>query len=195
MIRNLFAALVALGAATALPAPAAAQTYPNRPIKMIVPFPAGGPIDVMARLLSQRLSSSFGTVIVENRPGGGSTVGLKAVATAEPDGYTFLFGGTMTLSVIPAMSRGPEGDAIRGMAPIALVSSTPFVLIVAPRVPATTVAELVAYAKANPSRGRNPLAGRRTVQDEGRDRHHHHSLSRRRQYDDRHADRADRHGT
>ena len=152
MIRNLFAALVALGAATALPAPAAAQTYPNRPIKMIVPFPAGGPIDVMARLLSQKLSSSFGTVIVENRPGGGSTVGLKAVAAAEPDGYTFLFGGTMTLSVIPPMFRGPEGDAIRGMVPIALVSSTPFVLIVAPRVPAKTVAELVAYAKANPGK-------------------------------------------
>ena len=152
MIRKLFAALLALGAATALPAPAAAQTYPSRPIKMIVPFPAGGPIDVMARLLSQKLSSSFGTVIVENRPGGGSTVGLKAVATAEPDGYTFLFGGTMTLSVIPAMTRGPEGDAIRGMAPIALVSSTPFVLIVAPRVPAKTVAELIAYAKANPGK-------------------------------------------
>jgi tripartite-type tricarboxylate transporter receptor subunit TctC len=138
---------IALGAA-----PAHAQTYPNRPIKLIVPFPAGGPIDVMARLLAQKLSAGFGNVMVENRPGGGSTVGLKSVATAEPDGYTFLFGGTMTMSVFPPLFKGPEGDAIRAMTPISLVSSTPFVLVVAPRVPATTVQELIAYAKANPGK-------------------------------------------
>jgi tripartite-type tricarboxylate transporter receptor subunit TctC len=90
--------------------------------------------------------------MVENRPGGGSTVGLKSVAIAEPDGYTFLFGGTMTMSVFPPLFRGPEGDAIRAMTPVSLVSSTPFVLIVAPRVPATTVQELVVYAKANPGK-------------------------------------------
>ncbi|MEA2907648.1 MAG: hypothetical protein QOI12_5035 [Alphaproteobacteria bacterium] len=149
MLRILLAALT-LAAATLQPA--SAQPYPNRPIKLIVPFPPGGPIDVMARLLGQKLSSSFGTVIIENRPGGGSTVGLKAVATAEPDGYTFLFGGTMTMSVIPPLFSGPEGDAIRRMMPIALVSATPFVLIVAPRVPATTVQELVTFAKANPGK-------------------------------------------
>ncbi|MEA2936759.1 MAG: hypothetical protein QOC56_263 [Alphaproteobacteria bacterium] len=149
MLRILLAALT-LAAATFQPA--SAQPYPNRPIKLIVPFPPGGPIDVMARLLGQKLSSSFGTVIIENRPGGGSTVGLKAVATAEPDGYTFLFGGTMTMSVIPPLFSGPEGDAIRRMMPVALVSSTPFVLIVAPRVPATTVQELVTFAKANPGK-------------------------------------------
>jgi tripartite-type tricarboxylate transporter receptor subunit TctC len=144
--------LAALTLAAATLQPASAQPYPNRPIKLIVPFPPGGPIDVMARLLGQKLSSSFGTVIIENRPGGGSTVGLKAVATAEPDGYTFLFGGTMTMSVIPPLFSGPEGDAIRRMMPVALVSATPFVLIVAPRVPATTVQELVAFAKANPGK-------------------------------------------
>jgi tripartite-type tricarboxylate transporter receptor subunit TctC len=133
-------------------APAPAQTYPNHPIKLIVPFPAGGPIDVMARLLAQKLSSGFGNVMVENRPGGGSTIGLKSVALADPDGYTLLFGGTMTMSVFPPLFKGPEGDAIRGMTPISLVSSTPFVLIVAPRVPAKTVPELVAYAKANPGK-------------------------------------------
>ena len=117
-----------------------------------MPFPAGGPIDVMARLVAQKLSSSFGTVVVENRPGGGSTVGLKSVALADPDGYTLLFGGTMTMSVFPPLFRGPEGDAIRGMTPVSLISSTPFVLIVAPRVPAKTVEELVAYAKANPGK-------------------------------------------
>ncbi|MEA2990502.1 MAG: hypothetical protein QOG83_3213, partial [Alphaproteobacteria bacterium] len=149
MLRILLAALT-LAAATLQPA--SAQPYPNRPIKLIVPFPPGGPIDVMARLLGQKLSSSFGTVIIENRPGGGSTVGLKAVATAEPDGYTFLFGGTMTMSVIPPLFSGPEGDAIRRMMPVALVSATPFVLIVAPRVPAKTVQELVTFARANPGK-------------------------------------------
>jgi len=149
--QSLLAALIgfamALGAA-----PAQAQTYPNRPIKLIVPFPAGGPIDVMARLVAQKLSSSFAPMVVENRPGGGSTVGLKSVAAAEPDGYTFLFGGTMTMSVFPPLFSGPEGNAIRAMTPVSLISSTPFVLIVAPRVPATTVQELVAYAKANPGK-------------------------------------------
>src|SRR5262245_20220431 len=121
MIRTLLALMmlaVACGGASA-------QSYANKPIKLVVPFPAGGPSDVMARLLAQKLSSSFGAVIVENRPGGGSTVGLKAVATAEPDGYTFLFGGTMTLSVIPAVMTSPETDLVRRMAPISLISSTP----------------------------------------------------------------------
>ncbi len=146
-------ALLALAVATLHDGAASAQTtYPSRPIKLIVPFPAGGPIDVMARLLSQKLSATFGTVIVENRPGGGGTVGLKAVAAAEPDGYTFLFGGTITLSVVPAVMTAPEGEQIRRMTPVALISSTPFVLIVAPRLPVTTVAELIAYARANPGK-------------------------------------------
>jgi tripartite-type tricarboxylate transporter receptor subunit TctC len=151
MIRILFAALVAISAVTCA-APAGAQSYPNRPIKLIVPFPPGGPIDVQARLVSQKLSATLGTVIVENRPGGGSTVGLKAVATAEPDGYTFLFGGTMTMSAIPPLFSGPEAGIIKAMVPITLVSATPFVLIVAPRVPAKTIAELITYAKANPGK-------------------------------------------
>ena len=146
-------ALLALAVATLHAGAASAQTtYPSRPIKLIVPFPAGGPIDVMARLLSQKLSATFGTVIVENRPGGGGTVGLKAVAAAEPDGYTFLFGGTITLSVVPAVMTAPEGEQIRRMTPVALISSTPFVLIVAPRLPMTTIAELIAYARANPGK-------------------------------------------
>jgi tripartite-type tricarboxylate transporter receptor subunit TctC len=149
--RNVLAAAIGITLGLAA-APAHAQPYPNRPIRLIVPFPAGGPIDVMARLVGQKLSSGFGPVVVENRPGGGSTVGLKAVATAEPDGYTLLFGGTMTLSVLPALAKSPEGDAIKGMTPIVLVSATPFVLIVSPRVPAQSVQELIAYAKANPGK-------------------------------------------
>jgi tripartite-type tricarboxylate transporter receptor subunit TctC len=146
-------ALLALAIATLHQGAASAQTtYPSRPIKLIVPFPAGGPIDVMARLLGQKLSTTFGPVIVENRPGGGGTVGLKAVAGAEPDGYTFLFGGTITLSVVPAVMTAPEGEQIRRMTPVALISSTPFVLIVAPRLPITTIADLIAYARANPGK-------------------------------------------
>jgi tripartite-type tricarboxylate transporter receptor subunit TctC len=152
MVRILLA-LFALAIATLHHGAASAQTtYPSRPIKLIVPFPAGGPIDVMARLLGQKLSTTFGPVIVENRPGGGGTVGLKAVAAAEPDGYTFLFGGTITLSVVPAVMTAPEGEQIRRMTPVALISSTPFVLIVAPRLPFTTIADLVAYARANPGK-------------------------------------------
>jgi tripartite-type tricarboxylate transporter receptor subunit TctC len=146
-------ALLALAIATLHEGAASAQaTYPSRPIKLIVPFPAGGPIDVMARLLSQKLSATFGTVIVENRPGGGGTVGLKAVAAAEPDGYTLLFGGTITLSVVPVVMTAPEGEQIRRMTPVALISSTPFVLIVAPRLPITTIAELIGYARAHPGK-------------------------------------------
>ena len=90
----------------ALAAPAAAQErYPTRPVRIIVPFPAGGPIDVMARLVGQKLSPTLGQVIIENRPGGGSTVGLKAAVTAEPDGHTLMFGGLMTLSVLPDACR------------------------------------------------------------------------------------------
>src|SRR3977135_4591163 len=104
MIHNLFAALLALGAATALPAPAAAQTYPNRPIKMIVPYPAGGPIDTMARLLGQQLSLRFAQQVgIDNHPGAGSMLGTKAAAGAEPDGYTLLFGSSGSLAVAPAL--------------------------------------------------------------------------------------------
>ena len=148
----MFAAFALLLAALGTANPAVAQSYPSRPIKLIVPFPPGGPIDVMARLLAQKLSASLGTVIVENRPGGGSTVGLKAVAGADPDGYTLLFGGTMTISVVPAVMKGPEAATTRAMVPISMVSSTPFVLIVAPRLPINSVQQLVAYAKANPGK-------------------------------------------
>jgi tripartite-type tricarboxylate transporter receptor subunit TctC len=154
----LTAALVGL---LTLSAPATAQEhsqgrdqdrYPNRPIRIIVPFPAGGPIDVMARLVGQRLSASLGTVIIENRPGGGSTVGLKAAVTAEADGYTLLYGGLMTLSVIPTLSKTLDIDPATAFAPIAAVSATPFVLIVPPRVEARSAQELISFARAHPGK-------------------------------------------
>src|SRR5262244_71335 len=79
-------------------APALAQPYPNRPIKLIAPFPAGGPVDVMARLVADRLSQNLGTVVVDNRPGAGGTIGSRFASTAEPDGYTLLLGSSTTLA-------------------------------------------------------------------------------------------------
>jgi tripartite-type tricarboxylate transporter receptor subunit TctC len=153
VIRVASAAAVIAGLVVALSAPAAAQDrYPTRQIRIIVPFPAGGPIDVMARLVGQKLSPALGQIIIENRPGGGSTVGLKAAVTAEPDGHTLLYGGLMTLSVLPTMSKSLDIDPVNGFAPIAAVSGTPFVLIVPPRVSARTVQELIAYARANPGK-------------------------------------------
>ena len=150
-IVTVVSALVALAASLVDPA-AAQEKYPSRPIKIIVPFPAGGPIDVMARLIGAKLSPGLGQVIIENRPGGGSTIGLKAAAAAEPDGHTLLYGGQMTLSVTPALSKTLENEGVKGFAPIALVSSVPFVLVVGPHVPAKSVQELIAYAKANPGK-------------------------------------------
>jgi tripartite-type tricarboxylate transporter receptor subunit TctC len=151
--RGVLAGAIALGigVAAAVSGAAHAQSYPARPIKLIVPFPAGGPVDVMARLLGQKLSANFGQVIVDNRPGGGSTIGVKAAASADPDGYTLLYSGP-ALSVLPALTKIFETDPIKSFAPIALVSSVPFVLIVAPQVPVTSVQELIAYAKANPGK-------------------------------------------
>src|ERR1700758_4251946 len=88
----------------------AQQNYPNRPIKLIVPFPPGGPIDTMARLVAEELTASVGQVVVENRPGGGSTIGTKFVAGAEPDGYTLLFGSSGSLAVAPALYSSLDVD-------------------------------------------------------------------------------------
>jgi tripartite-type tricarboxylate transporter receptor subunit TctC len=150
-IVSCLASLAGLHMALATPA-AAQERYPNRPIRIIVPFPAGGPIDVMARLVGQKLTPTLGQVIIENRPGGGSTVGLKAAVTAEPDGHTLMFGGLMTLSVLPTMSKSLDIDPLNGFAPIIAVSGTPFVLIVPPRVAARTVQQLVAYAREHPGK-------------------------------------------
>jgi tripartite-type tricarboxylate transporter receptor subunit TctC len=143
-----------VGAGVMLQAVAAqAQTYPSRPIKLLVPFPAGGPVDVMGRLIAQRLSTTLGQqVIVENRPGAGSTLAGRAAATAEPDGYTLLMGSASTLAIGPTLYKNIGYDPEKSFAPVALVSIVPYVMIVGPKVPAKTVPELVAYAKANPGK-------------------------------------------
>jgi len=130
----------------------AQQAYPNRPIKLIVPFPPGGPIDTMARLVGEELTASVGQVVVENRPGGGSTIGTKFVAAAEPDGYTLLFGSSGSLAVAPALYSNLDVDPRKAFAPIATVALLPHVFVENLDVPARTIAEFVAYAKANPGK-------------------------------------------
>jgi tripartite-type tricarboxylate transporter receptor subunit TctC len=132
--------------------PRAQQNYPNRPIKLIVPFPPGGPIDTMARLVGEQLSASVGQVVVENRPGGGSTIGTKFVAAADPDGYTLLFGSSGSLAVAPALYSSLDIDPRKAFVPIATVALLPHVFVENLDVPADTVAEFVAYAKANPGK-------------------------------------------
>jgi len=139
-------------AALALGAPdrAAAQTYPDRLIKMVVPFPAGGPIDLTARLVVQRLSPILGqTVIIENRGGAGGALGTKAVVSAEPDGYTLLFGNASALVVGPAVYRFRDYDTLKHFTPVAKVTEGYEVLVVAPDFPAKNVQELIDYSKAN----------------------------------------------
>jgi tripartite-type tricarboxylate transporter receptor subunit TctC len=150
MIRILFAALAAVG--IALAQPAAAQPYPNRPVKIIVPTPAGGPVDVMARILANALPPFLGqNVIVENRAGAGNTLGSKAAAAADPDGYTLLVSAASGLIMSPMVYKNAGYDE-NSFAPIALIAETPQVLVANPAAPFNSVAELVTYAKANPGK-------------------------------------------
>ena len=118
-------ALGALGFALAAVHSAHAQSYPGKPIKLIVPFSAGGQPDVMARLIAQHLSSSLGPVVVENRPGAGGTLGAKAVVSAEPDGHTLLLGTTGVLGLAPAFYKDAGYDPIKSFAPVAMISHAP----------------------------------------------------------------------
>src|SRR5262244_4208491 len=151
--RSILAALLATCFCLFAVGPATAQHYPNRVIKMIVPFPPGGPIDTMARLVAHGLSTRLAQeVVVENRPGAGSTLGSKAAASAEADGYTLLFGSSGSLAVAPALYASLDVDPRKAFAPVATVALLPHVLVTAPSLPVRTVAELVAYAKVNPGK-------------------------------------------
>jgi tripartite-type tricarboxylate transporter receptor subunit TctC len=147
--------LVVLALATALASAHSAgaeDAYPNRPIRLIVPFPPGGPTDVMGRLLSQALSSELGQqVYVDNRPGAGSTLAGKIAAKAEPDGYTLLLGSAATLAIGPTLYRDAEYDPKR-FVPVAMVADVPYVMVASPKAPVASVAELIAYARAHPGK-------------------------------------------
>lgn len=140
------AALVWAGSSIAAPA----QTYPSRVIKLVVPFTPGSPNDVMARLLTQNLAPRLGQpIVIENKPGGGTTIGTKAAAAAEPDGYTLLFVSS-SIALDRAMKKKVDYDAVKDFAPVATVNTTYWVLVSSPTLPVKTMAEFVAYTKAHP---------------------------------------------
>jgi tripartite-type tricarboxylate transporter receptor subunit TctC len=131
--------------------PAFAQSYPDRPIRMIVPFAPGGITDVSARLIAQLMSVSMKqSIVIENRSGGGGTIGAAAVARAERDGYTLLVASSATNAILPAMYERLEYDPIGSFLPIARISSAPYLLVVNADVPARNARELADYLKANP---------------------------------------------
>ena len=154
LIRLLLAASLCIGGALLRADPAHAQDYPNRPIKLVVPFPAGGPTDGMARIISDRLGAVLGqSIVVENRGGGaGGSIGAKFVAAADPDGYTILLtpGGSLTTG--PAVHKNIGYDPAKVFTPVALVIETPLIVSVHSDLPVKSMAELVAYAKANPGK-------------------------------------------
>jgi tripartite-type tricarboxylate transporter receptor subunit TctC len=145
--------------------PASAQAFPTRPVKLVIPFPPGGSLDNIGRLLAQKLTDAWGqTVVVENRPGAGGNGGADAVAKSPPDGYTVVMGALSTHAVNPSLYPSMPYDAVRDFAPISLVAITPNVLVVNAALPVQTLGDLIAYAKANPGKlnfgsGSNGSAG------------------------------------
>jgi len=143
--------LVALGIVLA-PAFAAAQNYPNKPIKLIVPFPAGGPNDVIARTVGQRLSEILKQpIVIDNRGGQGGVIGTDVVARADPDGYTIAITSSGALAISPSMEKVAY-ETLKDLAPVTLVAKVPELLVVAKSVPANNLQELIALAKAQPGK-------------------------------------------
>ncbi len=158
-------ALVAFALLSAAPAnsPALAQSYPDRPIRIIVPTPAGGPVDVMARLLAGALPASLGqNVIVENKPGAGNTLGSRLAAEAAQDGYTLMVSAASGLIISPIIYKTAGYDA-SSFAAVALITETPQLLVINPQLPFKSIADLVAYAKANPGKLNYSTGGNGTL--------------------------------
>jgi tripartite-type tricarboxylate transporter receptor subunit TctC len=148
------AMVLGLGGGLAMPSARhvlAAEAYPSRPIKFIVPYPAGGTTDLLGRLIADQLKNGLGaTVIVENKPGAATSLGAEQVARSEPDGYTLLMATSTTLAINKSIYRALAYDPVKDFAPIALVAAVPFVLIVNPQLPVNTLSEFIRYAKSNP---------------------------------------------
>ena len=147
LIAKLICAALGFAAVTAL-----AQTYPNRPIRMLVGYPPGGSVDASARILAERLGPLLGqTVLVENRAGATGNIAVEALAKAPPDGYTIYMGTTINAVSVSLFKNLPY-DPVRDFAPVSKVVVSPSILVVHPSVPANNVRELVAYARANPGK-------------------------------------------
>jgi tripartite-type tricarboxylate transporter receptor subunit TctC len=158
---RLFGLLLAtLLVASALPAHA--QNYPTRPIRLIVPLAAGGAMDTIARGVGAKLTDSLGqTVVIDNRGGGGGTIGVELAASALPDGYTLIM--MSATSVIRPLLYSARYEILRDLAPVSQVSAQPYLLVAHPSLPAKTVRELVAYAKANPGKLNYPSSGQGSI--------------------------------
>jgi tripartite-type tricarboxylate transporter receptor subunit TctC len=149
--RSMAKACAALCASATLPVLALAGTYPDKPIRLVVPFPAGGATDLMARSMAQKLGERLGqTVIIENRAGAGGSLGAEAVATAAPDGYTLLFATMGSLTINPSIYKTLRYNPLTSFEPISLTHGTSNLLVVHPSVKATSVAELIALARKQP---------------------------------------------
>lgn len=135
-----------------LAAPAAlAQSYPTRPVNLVVPYAAGGGLDQLARILQQPMEKLLGkSLVIENRGGGGTVIGAASVAKAAPDGYTLLFATSSPLAINATIHKALPYDPVKDFAPVSIVSNVPFVLVVTPSFPAKTLAELIALAKEKP---------------------------------------------
>jgi tripartite-type tricarboxylate transporter receptor subunit TctC len=158
--------MLALGVALTAPfALAQPVPFPAKTVRLVVPFPAGGPLDATGRAIAQKLTEAWGqSVVVDNRPGAGGNIGADLVAKSPPDGYTVVMGALSTHAVNPSLYPSMPYDAVKDFAPITLIAVTPNVLVVNPALPVKSVRELVAYAKANPNKlsfgsGSNGSAG------------------------------------
>jgi len=154
-IKGAILSLALAGLSAAICGAAQAQDFPKRAVTIVVPFAAGGGGDILARMAVQRLEPKWGVpVVVENKPGAGGNIGAAAVARAAPDGYTILLAGSPQFAVNVTLFKSLPYDPVKDFVPIALAAATPFVLVVNPDVPAKSVGEFIAYAKAQP----NPLS-------------------------------------
>ena len=169
MKRRQLALLVHLSLALApfapfIVAPALAQSYPNRPVRLIVPFPAGGATDILARALSIKLGEKLGQpLIVENRPGAGGTIGADAAAKSTADGYTLLLATSSTHSIGPAINPKIPYDAVADFTPLGYVATSPNVVLVPNTSPVKSVRELIDYAKKNPGKLNYASSGNGTI--------------------------------
>ena len=142
-----------LAGALALAAGAACAAYPERPVTLVAPYPAGGAADVLARLLAKQLEAQLGKpVIVDNRPGAGTAIGAAAVANAKPDGYTLLISSNSTFTLNPAAGATTSYDPAKSFEAIGMVGTLPLAVLVNPAVPAQNVQQLVSASKANPDK-------------------------------------------
>ena len=160
---KIFHALL-LSAAALLGAGAQAQTYPNKPIRLVVPFPAGGATDIFARAVSQKLGEKLGTtIVVDNKPGAGGTIGSDIAAKAPADGYTLLLATSSTHSIGPSFGNKLPYDAVADFTPIAHVGNAPSIMVVPNNAPAKSVKEWIAYAGKNPGKLNYASSGNGTI--------------------------------